>query len=230
MENMSNKKSDIEGLAELVIEGDPDGVKSTVKKLLKTGTDPLHIVEEALTRGIRIVGEKYGRGEIFLTELLMAAEAMKEGMNLIYPELQKQRRELRNIGSVVIGTVAGDIHDLGKNIVAALFSAHGFEVTDLGVDVPDQLFVEKVRELKPNILGLSALMTSTIPKQRDIINLLKKEGLRESVKVMVGGAAVNEEFAREIGADGYAENANDAVARAKILIGDRSNRYLDTLG
>jgi len=221
MENMSNKKSDIEGLAELVIEGDPDGVKSTVKKLLKTGTDPLHIVEEALTRGIRIVGEKYGRGEIFLTELLMAAEAMKEGMNLIYPELQKQRRELRNIGSVVIGTVAGDIHDLGKNIVAALFSAHGFEVTDLGVDVPDQLFVEKVRELKPNILGLSALMTSTIPKQRDIINLLKKEGLRESVKVMVGGAAVNEEFAREIGADGYAENANDAVARAKILIGER---------
>jgi 5-methyltetrahydrofolate--homocysteine methyltransferase len=221
MENMSNKKSDIEGLAELVIEGDPDGVKSTVKKLLKTGTDPLHIVEEALTRGIRIVGEKYGSGEIFLTELLMAAEAMKEGMNLIYPELQKQRRELRNIGSVVIGTVAGDIHDLGKNIVAALFSAHGFEVTDLGVDVPDQLFVEKVRELKPNILGLSALMTSTIPKQRDIINLLKKEGLRESVKVMVGGAAVNEEFAKEIGADGYAENANDAVARAKILIGER---------
>ncbi|MGQ9543885.1 MAG: cobalamin B12-binding domain-containing protein [Candidatus Bathyarchaeia archaeon] len=123
---------------------------------------------------------------------------------------------------MVIGTVVEDIHDLGKNIVAALFSAHGFEVTDLGVDVPDHRFIEKVRELKPDILGLSALMTSTIPKQHAIINLLKTEGLRDRFKVMVGGAAVNEDFAREIGADGYAENAGDAVARAKILIGERS--------
>ncbi|MBS7650921.1 MAG: corrinoid protein [Candidatus Bathyarchaeia archaeon] len=215
-------KSNLEDLASLVIEGDPDAVKSTVKKLLKTGMDPLHIVEGGLTKGIRIIGEKYGRGEIFLTELLMAAEAMKAGMSLIYPELQKHRKELTKIGSVVIGTVAGDIHDLGKNIVAALFSAHGFEVTDLGVDVPDRLFIEKVKELKPDILGLSALMTSTIPKQREIINLLKEEGLRKKVKVMVGGAAVNEDFAREIGADGYAENANDAVERAKILIVEKS--------
>ncbi|MEM3018167.1 MAG: cobalamin-dependent protein, partial [Candidatus Bathyarchaeia archaeon] len=159
-----------------------------------------------------------GRGEIFLTELLMGAEAMKAGMELINPEIQRQKKELKRVGSMIIGTVAGDIHDLGKNIVSALFSAHGFDVVDLGVDVPDQKFIEKVKELKPDILGLSALMTSTITKQRDIIDLLRSQGIRNKVKVMVGGAAVNEDYAREIGADGYAENANDAVNVAKTLI------------
>ena len=148
----------------------------------------------------------------------MGAEAMKTGMEIINPEIQKQKKELKKLGTIVIGTVSGDIHDLGKNIVTALFSAHGFDVTDLGVDVPNEKFIDKIKELKPDILGLSALMTSTITKQRDIINTLKETGLREKVKVMVGGAAVNEDFVREIGADGYAENANDAVIKAKDLL------------
>jgi trimethylamine corrinoid protein len=215
---MSNTEASLEKLAKMVISGDVDAAKSAVKESLRAGLDPLKIVEEGLAKGIRIIGEEYGRGEIFLTDLLMGAEVVKAGMNLINPEIQKQKKELKKVGKMVVGTVAGDIHDLGKNIVAALFSAHGFEVVDLGVDVPDQTFIEKVKELKPDILGMSALMTATIPKQLDVINALKGAGLRERVKVMVGGAAVNQDFAREIGADGYAENANDAVAKAKELI------------
>jgi corrinoid protein of di/trimethylamine methyltransferase len=207
-----------EELSKLVIDGDTDAIKSAVKNAINDGADPLEIVDKGLAKGIRTVGEKYGKGEIFLTELLMAAEAMKAGMEIINPEIQKQKKELKKVGSMVIGTVSGDIHDLGKNIVTALFSAHGFDVTDLGVDVPDEKFIVKIKELKPDILGLSALMTSTITRQRDIINTLKDTGLRDKVKVMVGGAAVNEDFVREIGADGYAENANDAVIKAKDLL------------
>ena len=207
-----------EELSKLVIEGDTDAIKPAVKNAISNGADPLEIVDKGLAKGIRTVGEKYGKGEIFLTELLMGAETMKAGMEIINPEIQKQKKEVKKLGSMVIGTVSGDIHDLGKNIVTALFSAHGFDVTDLGVDVPDEKFIEKVKELKPDILGLSALMTSTITRQRDIINTLKETGLRDKVKVMVGGAAVNEDFVREIQADGYAENANDAVIKAKDML------------
>jgi corrinoid protein of di/trimethylamine methyltransferase len=216
---MSSIEASLERLSKLVIDGDIDTVKAAVKETLKQGINPLEIVDKGLAEGIRTVGERYGKGEIFLTELLMGAEAMKAGMEIVNPEIQRQKKELKKVGSMVIGTVSGDIHDLGKNIVAALFSAHGFDVVDLGVDVPDQKFIDKVKEVKPDILGLSALMTSTIPKQRDLINSLKSVGLRDKIKVMVGGAAVNEDFARQIGADGYAENANDAVVRAKALVG-----------
>lgn len=215
---MSTIDANLEKISKSVMDGDIDAVKFLVKELLKNGTNPLEIVDKGLAKGIRTVGERYGKGEIFLTELLMGAEAMKVGMEVINPEIKKQKKELKKVGSIIIGTVAGDIHDLGKNIVAALFSAHGFDVADLGVDVPDQKFIDKVKEMKPDILGLSALMTSTIPKQRELINLLKSSGLRDRVKVMIGGAAVNEDYARDIGADGYAENANDAVVKAKTLV------------
>lgn len=215
---MSTIDTNLEKLSKSVMDGDIDTVKFLVKESLKNGVNPLEIVDKGLAKGIRTVGERYGKGEIFLTELLMGAEAMKVGMEIISPEIKKQKKELKKVGSIIIGTVAGDIHDLGKNIVAALFSAHGFDVVDLGVDVPDQKFIDKVKEIKPNILGLSALMTSTIPKQRELINLLKSSGLRDNVKVMIGGAAVNEDYARDIGADGYAENANDAVVKAKTLV------------
>ena len=218
MRETSSIEANLEKLSKSVIDGDIDTVKTAVKEALKAGINPLEIVDKGLAKGIRTVGERYGKGEIFLTELLMGAEAMKAGMEIINPEIQLQKKELKKVGSMVIGTVSGDIHDLGKNIVAALFSAHGFSVVDLGVDVPDQKFIDKVKEVKPDILGLSALMTSTIPKQRDLINMLRSAGLRDKVKVMVGGAAVNEDFARQIGADGYAENANDAVVRAKALV------------
>ncbi len=214
-----NMEENLEKLSNLVIEGDTDGVKSVIINLLASGLDPLKIVENGLTKGIRVVGERYGRGDLFLTELLLSAETVQDGMKILTPEIKKQKKELKKTGSMIIGTVAGDIHDLGKNIVIALFSANGFDVVDLGVDVPVQKFVDKVKELKPTILGLSALMTTTIPKQREVINELKSLGIRDNIKVMVGGAAVNQTFANEIGADGYAENAIDAVSIAKQLIG-----------
>lgn len=215
---MSTIDTNLEKISKSVMDGDIDTVKLLVKESLKNGANPLELVDKGLAKGIRTVGERYGKGEIFLTELLMGAEAMKVGMAIINPEIKKQKKELKKVGSIIIGTVAGDIHDLGKNIVAALFSAHGFDVVDLGVDVPDQKFIDGVKEMKPDILGLSALMTSTIPKQRELVNLLKSSGLRDKVKVMIGGAAVNEDYARDIGADGYAENANDAVVKAKTLV------------
>jgi corrinoid protein of di/trimethylamine methyltransferase len=215
---VSTIDTNLEKLSKSVMDGDIDTVKLLVKESLKNGANPLELVDKGLAKGIRTVGERYGKGEIFLTELLMGAEAMKVGMAIINPEIKRQKKELKKVGSIIIGTVAGDIHDLGKNIVAALFSAHGFDVVDLGVDVPDQKFIDGVKEMKPDILGLSALMTSTIPKQRELINLLKLSGLRDKVKVMIGGAAVNEDYARDIGADGYAENANDAVVKAKTLV------------
>ena len=215
---MSTIDTNLEKISKSVMDGDIDTVKLLVKESLKNGANPLELVDKGLAKGIRTVGERYGKGEIFLTELLMGAEAMKVGMEIINPEIKRQKKELKKVGSIIIGTVAGDIHDLGKNIVAALFSAHGFDVVDLGVDVPDQKFIDGVKEMKPDILGLSALMTSTIPKQRELINLLKSSGLRDKVKVMIGGAAVNEDYARDIGADGYAENANDAVVKAKTLV------------
>jgi 5-methyltetrahydrofolate--homocysteine methyltransferase len=216
---LSNIEENIEKLSNLVVEGDTDGAKSIIKDLLKSGSDPLKIVENGLTKGIRVVGERYGRGDLFLTELLLSAETMQDGMKILTPEIQKQKKELKRTGLMVIGTVAGDIHDLGKNIVIALFSANGFDVVDLGVDVPVQKFIDKVKELKPNILGLSALMTTTIPKQQEVIKELKSLGIRDDIKVMIGGAATNKVFANEIGADGYAENAIDAVSMAKQLIG-----------
>jgi len=215
---VSTIDTNLEKISKSVMDGDIDTVKLLVKESLKNGANPLELVDKGLAKGIRTVGERYGNGEIFLTELLMGAEAMKVGMEIINPEIKRQKKELKKVGSIIIGTVAGDIHDLGKNIVAALFSAHGFDVVDLGVDVPDQKFIDGVKEMKPDILGLSALMTSTIPKQRELINLLKSSGLRDKVKVMIGGAAVNEDYARDIGADGYAENANDAVVKAKTLV------------
>ncbi len=216
---MSNINSNLQKLIQSIIDGDPDLAKKLIKDLLVEGVDPLEIVEKGLTKGIQMVGEKYACGDLFLTDLLMSADAMKIGMSVLNPEILKQKKELKRRGSMLIGTVAGDIHDLGKNIVIALFSANGFEVTDLGVDVSVKKFIDKVKDLKPDILGMSALMTATIPRQLDVINELKSIGVRDQVRVIIGGAAVNQKFADEIGADGFAENAIDAIDVAKKLIG-----------
>lgn len=216
---MSNINSNLQKLIQSIIDGDPDLAKKLIKVLLEAGADPLEIVEKGLTKGIQMVGEKYACGELFLTDLLMSADAMKVGMGILNPEILKQKKELKRRGSMLIGTVAGDIHDLGKNIVIALFSANGFEVTDLGVDVSVKKFIDKVKDLKPDILGMSALMTATIPRQLDVINELKSIGVRDQVRVIIGGAAVNQKFVDEIEADGFAENAIDAVEVTKKLIG-----------
>ncbi len=209
-------------LADAVLSFDADKVLETTRKALDLGLGPGDIIENGLGKGLKMVGEKFEGGEIWLMHLVAAAEAAQRAIvELLEPEILKRKEVRISLGKVVLGTVAGDIHDIGKNIVRALLTAAGFEVHDLGKDVPVKDFISKVKETDANILAASALLTSTAPVQKDVIDALKKEGLRETVKVMVGGAAVSAEWAEEIGADGYAPNATLAVKLAKELMGIR---------
>ena len=212
-------EAEVKRLAEAVVEGDAEKSEEIAKKAVELRMDPLQVLDGGVIKPLREIGDKFGRGEVFLTDLVMSAEAAKAAMEVLVAEIKRRGREVGYLGRVVLGTVAGDIHDIGKNIVGALLSVEGFEVIDLGADVPTEKFVEKVRELKPNILGLSALLTVTMPVQREVIEALKKAGLRDTVKVMVGGAPVTAEWAEEIGADAYGADAIDAVKKAKKLIG-----------
>jgi corrinoid protein of di/trimethylamine methyltransferase len=195
-----------------------ESATSAAIEVVKAKVDPLKAIEDGLTQGIKEVGDKFGKGEIFLPELVMAAESMKKALEILEPELKKEKKERKTLGRVLLGTVAGDIHSIGKTIVAAMLSANGFDVYDLGTDVSPENFVAKVKELKPDILGLSALLTTTLPEQRVVIEILKKEGLRDKVKVIIGGAPASKEWAEEIGADGYGADAMEAVKVAKKLI------------
>lgn len=205
-------------IKEAIINYDMDGIKKYVKEALDNGIPPKDIIEKAMTPAMKEVGEKFASGEIFLPEMLASAETFKIAMEVLKPELEKRKESIKTLGRVLIGTVQGDIHDLGKNLVATMLSIAGFEVIDLGVDVPPEKFVEKVKELKPDIVGLSALMTTTMPAQKDTIEALKRAGVRDQVIVMVGGAPVTESWAKKIGADGYASDAFEAVEKAKELL------------
>ena len=207
----------IEGLKKAVLNYDVEAAAELAKKAVDAGIDPVKAIEEGLAAGIREVGEKFGRKEIFLPELIMAAETMNSGLKVLEPEIKKRKAERKSMGKVLIGTVAGDIHDIGKTIVAAMLTANGFEVIDLGVDVPTETFVEKVKEHQPQILALSALLTTSMPMQKEVIEALEKAGLRDKVKVMIGGAPTSREWAKEIGAEGYGANAAEAVEIAKKL-------------
>ncbi|MEM4474121.1 MAG: corrinoid protein [Candidatus Bathyarchaeia archaeon] len=189
-----------------------------IKRLIEKKTSPLEIIN-ALTKALEEVGRRFEEGEIFLAHLVMAGEMVKKAVSeYLEPLLKEARIERKTLGKVVIGTVAGDIHDIGKNIVAAMLFSAGFEVIDLGKDVPVEEFIRAVREYNPDILGLSALLSTTLPEQKEIIEALKKNGLRERVKVIVGGAPVTAEWAEQIGADGYGEDAVEAVKVAKRLL------------
>jgi len=209
----------IERLKRSVLDYNTDEAVSAAKDAVKLGVDLLKVIEEGLAKGIREVGEKFANGEIFLPELVMAAETMKRALEILEPELKKEKRERKALGKVLLGTVAGDIHSIGKTIVASMLTANGFEVYDIGEDVPAEKFVEKVKELKPDVVGLSALLTTTLPEQRTVIEALKKEGLRDKVKVIIGGAPASREWAEEIGADGYGADAAEAVEVVKRLLG-----------
>ncbi|AFV12932.1 trimethylamine corrinoid protein 1 [Thermacetogenium phaeum DSM 12270] len=204
-------------VAEAVIEGDEDAVPELTRKALEAGIEPLRIINEGLTPGIEVVGDRFAAGEYFLPDLLLGAKAMEAGIAVLEPLLAGVNREF--IGRVIMGTVHGDLHSIGKNIVIMMLKSAGFEVIDLGVDVPTDRFIEKIKELKPDIVGISALLTTTVGKQKEIIETLKEEGLRDSVKVMIGGAPINQTWADQIGADGYAEDATTAVKLARRLIG-----------
>ncbi|MGQ9569529.1 MAG: cobalamin B12-binding domain-containing protein [Thermodesulfovibrionales bacterium] len=206
-------------IIECVKDGDIEGCASSIRGAILAGIEPLIIVDEGLSAGLREVGEKFGKGEMFLPDLMMAVEAMREGMRIVEPELKKMKVEKKSLGKVVIGTVAGDIHDIGKSIVATMLELNGYTVIDLGVNVSRQDFIGHIREQKPQVLGMSALLSTTMREQREVIEEIKKEGLRDAVKIIVGGAPVSGQWADEIGADGYGANADLAVQLVRKLIG-----------
>jgi len=207
-----------ETIKEALMSFEPEKLTEAVKKSLDEGFDPLKIIN-ALTIALGEIGNKFERGELFLVHLVMAGEAAKKVVSeQLEPLLRKVKAERKTIGRIVIGTVQGDIHDIGKNIVAAMLFAAGFEVIDLGKDVPVEKFIKAVEEYKPEILAMSALMSTTMSMQKAVIESLKENNLRDKVKVIVGGAPVTTEWAEEIGADGYAGDAIQAVKISKQLI------------
>ena len=202
-----------DALKEAIIGGDEGVVESQVNKALAEGAEAGDIMANGLIAGMGVVGKRFASGEMFLPEVLLSAEVMHKGLGIINPLLAKAGQ--KGMGKVVIGTVEGDIHDIGKRIVGFLLEGNGFEVTDLGVDVKADVFIKAIEESKPDILGMSALLTTTMPHMGEIINLLKERNLRDKVKVIVGGASVNDQFAKSIGADGYAPEAGSAVEWVK---------------
>jgi corrinoid protein of di/trimethylamine methyltransferase len=208
-----------DAMAQSIIEGEPETAEELAQQAIQQGIDPLDAINKGFVIGVNEVGDQFSRGDMFLPELVAAGEAMKAAIAVLEPEMAKQGTARQILGKVVVGTVSGDIHDIGKTLVATMLSASGFEVYDLGVDVPIEKFVQKVREVNADMVGLSALITTTMGKQKDVIEALEDVGLRPQVKVMVGGAPVTQSWADEIGADGYSEDAVGAVAVARQLLG-----------
>jgi corrinoid protein of di/trimethylamine methyltransferase len=205
-------------LAQAVIDGEPEDAEELARQALGQGLDPLACINEGLTRGIDRVGELFASGEYFLPDLVIGGEAMKAALAVLEPALAEgEEREVA--GRVVLGTVEGDLHEIGKTLVGTMLTANGFLVTDIGVDNPAADFVAAVKETNATLVGASALLTTTIPEQQRVIEALAEAGLRARVKVMVGGAPVTQSWADKIGADGYAKDAIAAVAVAKRLVG-----------
>ncbi len=209
----------LKAMAASVEAGDPEKAEALARQAMELGLDPLEAITLGFTLGMTAVGEGFACGDLFLPDLVLAGEAMKAAIRVLEPELTRRGSHREVLGRVVLGTVQGDIHEIGKSLVGTLLSANGFQVFDLGVDVAPERFVDKVREVQADIVGLSALLTTTMVVQEEVIEALKEAGLRERVKVMVGGAPVTQSWADEIGADGYAEDAMGAVVVAKELLG-----------
>jgi corrinoid protein of di/trimethylamine methyltransferase len=209
----------LEKLSHSIIIGEPEQTVELTKQALAAGVEPMEIIQQGLIPGMNSVGEKFQCGDYFLPDLIIAADGMQQAMEILEPELRVRQQVYKSAGTVVLGTVKGDIHEIGKSLVATMLSANGFKVYDLGVDVPTDQFISKIRETSADLLGLSALLTTTMTVQREVIQALGGAGLRGAVKVMVGGAPVTRSWAESIGADGYAEDAIGAVHLAKKLIG-----------
>ncbi|MFW6413724.1 MAG: corrinoid protein [Verrucomicrobiota bacterium] len=204
-------------IAEALIAGKIDEVRDLTQEAVDNGENPIDIMQQGLLSGMSVVGERFKGGDMFIPEVLRCAKAMHGSMDIIRPLLTQQ--EVADSGVFVIGTVAGDLHDIGKNLVGMMFEGAGFKVVNLGIDLEPNVFVDAVKEHKPDVLGMSALLTTTMPKMSETINALKEAGIRDQTKILVGGAPVTQEFADEIGADGYAANAASSVDKAKEIMG-----------
>jgi len=207
--------ADFETLAGAIIECNAAKAAELTQQMVDEGAKPSEIINKGLIGGMNVVGDRFKKGDMYVPEVMMAAKAMHAGMNIVKPLLLEG--ESSSTGKVVIGTVAGDLHDIGKNLVGMMMESGGMEVVDLGVDVPADKIAAAVKEHKPQVLGLSALLTTTMLAMKDAIEVLKEEGLRDSVKVIVGGAPVTQDFADEIGADGWAPDAASAKDLAQKL-------------
>ena len=214
-----SKEEILARMEKAVIEGDKDEAAALAELAIKEKIDLTEVIEKGYTPGIQKVGDLWEKGEYFLPELITGAECMKAAMEVLQPELEKAKITTESKGKVVIGTVEGDIHDIGKSLVASMLSASGFEVIDLGADVKLETFIEKAKELNADFICLSALLTTTMLGQKKVIEILKEKNLTSRFTVLVGGAPVNQKWADDIGADGYAENAMVAVKIANKLIG-----------
>ena len=206
----------LQKISEELQKGNYQQVPKLVQEALSARIPPAKILSDGLVAGMDVVGDKFRRDEFFMPEVLISARAMQAGMDILRPRLVETGVKLA--GKVVLGTVKGDLHDIGKNLVGMLMEGAGFQVIDLGIDVPSEKFVEAVKSNKANILGLSALLTTTMPRMKEVVESLTEAGIRQTVKVMVGGAPVTEKFARDIGADGYAPDAASAVEKVRDLI------------
>jgi len=210
----------LDKLAQAVIDGEPEEAEALAREALAQGLDPLVCINRGLSPGIDRVGELFETGEYYLPDLILGGDAMKAALTVLEPALAGgEGRQI--VGRVVLGTVEGDLHEIGKTLVGTMLTANGFEVTDIGVDRPAADFVAAVQESGATLVGASALLTTTMLHQRELIDALREAGLRERVKVMIGGAPVTETWAEQIGADGYAEDAIGAVALARRLVNGR---------
>ncbi|MDW7673368.1 MAG: corrinoid protein [Bacillota bacterium] len=206
-----------ENLNSAVIAGNVNQVVEGTKSLVDSGVDPIEIINKGLIAGMNVVGQRFKAGDMYVPEVLMAAKSMAAGVDIVKPMIAEG--DVPSSGKIVIGTVKGDLHDIGKNLVGMMMESSGFQVINLGVDVSPEKFAEAVREHKPEVVGMSALLTTTMLAMKDTIEVLKEEGLRDSVKIIIGGAPVTAEFASEIGADGFAPDAASATELAEKLMG-----------
>ena len=212
-----NVMADLAGIAESIINGNAQATRDRVNEAVSAGVNVADILNQGLIAGMDVVGTKFRANEFYVPEVLIAARAMHAGMDILQPLLTKAG--IKSLAKIAVGTVKGDLHDIGKNLVTMMLKGGGFEVLDLGIDVPAEKFVAAVRDEQVQVLGLSALLTTTMPGMKDVIEALRQAGLRDKVKVLVGGAPVTQSYADEIGADGYGEDAATAVIKARKILG-----------
>ena len=213
-----DKSQILEKLAAVVVDGIEDEAKAVAQTAIVEKIDPIEAIEKGLSKGMSAIGAKFESGDAYLPELLMAAASFNAALAVLKPEIEAQKRQMAKAGKILIGTVKGDVHTIGKDIVATVMNTNGFEVVDMGVDNPSLNIIQEAEKIQADVIALSSLMTTTMPGQKEVIDTLKEMRLREKYYVIVGGGPVNQEWADRIGADGYGRSAIDAVALAKGLM------------